>query len=84
MGIPGKRRPLLGASKIGTEHHMECHLEANERNCACTYPCKRRGKCCECVQYHRKQGELPGCFFPKSAEAGYDRSIANFIRCHGK
>jgi len=33
--------------------------------CTCTYPCSRHGKCCECVAYHRRSGEVPGCFFQK-------------------
>ena len=43
--------------------------------CTCTYPCSRRGKCCECVAYHSRAGEFPACFFSKEAEAGYDRSF---------
>ncbi len=39
-----------------------------------------KGKCRECVEYHRVNGELPGCFFSAAAERTYDRSIANFIR----
>ncbi len=57
---------------------MDC---SNERECACTYPsCPRRGNCCECVSYHREQGELPGCFFNPEYERTYDRSVANFIK----
>jgi len=52
---------------------MECKKETNA--CSCTYPCHRRGLCCECVAYHRKNGEVPGCFFTKEAERAYDRSI---------
>jgi len=60
----------------------ECdNRAANMKMCTCTYePCPRKGKCCECVSYHIKSGEVPGCFFSKKAEATYDRSIANFIR----
>jgi hypothetical protein len=55
-------------------------------NCTCTYePCPRKGKCCECITYHRQNGELPGCLFPKEAEHTYDRSISKFIQsCQGK
>lgn len=57
-----------------------CNVEKNKTGCTCTYePCVRKGICCECVSYHRKNGELPGCLFTKSAERTYDRSIANFI-----
>jgi hypothetical protein len=61
-------------------YEMECE---NTRECTCTYTsCTRRGKCCECVSYHRKNGELPGCFFTAEYEKTYDRSVANFIRMH--
>jgi hypothetical protein len=50
-------------------------------SCSCSYdPCSRKGLCCECVMYHRKKGELPGCFFTSEEEKTYDRSIENFIR----
>ncbi len=58
---------------------MECNIEANLSGCNCTYPCSRKGRCCECVAYHRKRGELPGCYFSKEAEATYDRSFENFL-----
>lgn len=54
---------------------MAC--EYNKINCTCTYPCSRHGKCCECVAYHRKSGEVPGCFFSRDGEKSYDRSIEN-------
>ncbi len=59
---------------------MECNLAANRKNCNCTYPCERKGKCCECVAYHRRRGELPACYFSKEAEATYDRSVEQYIR----
>jgi len=38
------------------------NLKANQARCACTYDaCERRGKCCECVQYHAQSGSLPAC-----------------------
>jgi len=44
---------------------MECKIEENKAQCSCSYePCSRKGKCCECVFYHRSKGEIPGCFFP--------------------
>ena len=62
---------------------MECAREKNMSICTCTYePCSRKGKCCECVYYHRKNGEIPACFFSKDAERTYDRSIAHFIATH--
>jgi len=65
---------------------MNCqNREANKTRCSCTYePCSRKGVCCDCVEYHRRNGELPGCFFDAAGEATYDRSVAHFIRRHGK
>ncbi len=63
---------------------MECKHESNKTECACTYPCHRRGLCCECVAYHRSHGELPGCFFPPEAEKTYNRSIAYFVKIHSR
>lgn len=48
----------------------------NRIPCTCTYPsCSRHGKCCECIDYHRRKGEAPGCLFTKEGEKTYDRSI---------
>jgi hypothetical protein len=35
--------------------------------------------CCDCLHYHRKNGELPACYFPKDIESTYDRSIEKFV-----
>lgn len=60
---------------------MECRESSNIRNCTCTYAsCSRRGICCECVAYHRRNDELPGCYFSKETEKTYDRSISRFIK----
>ncbi len=60
---------------------MDCKKAANSKNCACTYTsCDKRGVCCECLQYHLAQKQLPGCCFPSEAERTYDRSFANFAR----
>jgi len=60
---------------------MECKKNQNLSICTCTYePCSRKGICCECIAYHRQNGELPGCFFSKKGEKTYDRSIENFIK----
>ncbi|MBI5527124.1 MAG: hypothetical protein HY897_12385 [Deltaproteobacteria bacterium] len=60
---------------------MDCNVKKNTVQCTCTYePCPRKGKCCECVIYHRRSGEIPGCFFSRDAEATYDRSVGNFAR----
>lgn len=59
----------------------QCNLDKNKNVCTCTYePCSRKGACCECIAYHKKNGEVPGCLFPKAGEATYDRSVANFVR----
>ena len=59
---------------------MECSIDANRDKCTCTYePCERKGKCCDCIRYHRSLGELPGCLFPPDVERTYDRSIAKFV-----
>jgi hypothetical protein len=59
---------------------MECSIQKNTKICTCTYPgCSRKGRCCECVEFHRRSGELPGCFFSKKDEATYDRSISFFV-----
>lgn len=60
-------------------------MDKCNNKCACTYePCPRKGKCCECVAYHRSCSELPGCYFSKENEKTYDRSIDFFIRTHAK
>ncbi|HRU38796.1 MAG TPA: DUF6485 family protein [Candidatus Goldiibacteriota bacterium] len=61
---------------------MDClNFKNNMKSCNCTYePCSRKGKCCECVAYHRRSGELPACYFGPSAERSYDRSVENYIR----
>ncbi|NLG80719.1 MAG: hypothetical protein GX492_13005 [Firmicutes bacterium] len=64
---------------------MECNIKKNIETCTCTYePCHRKGKCCECIAFHRASGELPGCLFPPSVERTYDRSSRRFIACHSR
>jgi len=64
---------------------MECQEDKNKTNCGCTYePCSRKGMCCECLRYHFKMNELPGCLFPPEVERTYDRSIQRFIACYQK
>ena len=60
---------------------MECqNLEKNLSFCSCTYePCSRKGRCCECIQYHVTKRQLPACAFPPEAEKTYDRSFEKFI-----
>lgn len=61
---------------------MECKKNENiTHRCVCTYTsCAKRGVCCDCVAYHLKSRQVPGCFFPPSAEATYDRSFEHFAR----
>ncbi|MDD5686256.1 MAG: DUF6485 family protein [Elusimicrobia bacterium] len=62
-----------------------CNVDRNLKECKCTYnSCSRRGKCCECVAYHLKNSELPGCFFSKDLEKTYDRSIEKYITQYKK
>ena len=64
---------------------MKCdRYETNMRNCNCTYPCSKKGKCCECIAYHRAAGELPACYFSKEAEKTYDRSVESWLRSKGR
>jgi hypothetical protein len=60
---------------------MNCTNGNNLEFCSCTYSaCDKRGNCCQCVIYHNKRGELPGCFFSVEAEQSYDRSFENLQR----
>ena len=63
---------------------MDCKKNGNQTKCTCTYePCPRKGVCCDCVQYHLRNDEVPGCFFSPEAERTYDRSVGHFIRTRG-
>jgi len=58
------------------------NLQANLEHCNCTYePCSRKGRCCECLHYHRRMGELPACYFTPEVEKTYDRSIRRLVKC---
>ncbi|MBF0102802.1 MAG: cytosolic protein [Desulfobacterales bacterium] len=60
---------------------MECKQEKNLQRCTCSYEsCSRKGMCCDCIAYHLKQRQLPGCCFSKQAERTYDRSFEHFAR----
>jgi hypothetical protein len=60
---------------------VQCaNKKQNDSMCTCTYTgCSRHGVCCECLHYHRQNGELPACYFDAKTERTYDRSIENFI-----
>jgi len=61
---------------------MQCkNYEKNLQNCNCSYPgCPRKGKCCECLAYHREHGELPACYFTDEEERTWNRSIEYFVK----
>lgn len=63
---------------------MSCdNKQQNMEMCNCTYSgCPRMGKCCECLHYHRRMGQLPACYFNESQERTYDRSIRYFVKCN--
>ncbi|MFH1505855.1 MAG: DUF6485 family protein [archaeon] len=59
---------------------MACdRKQENMEFCNCTYSCSKKGKCCECLQSHLANKELPACCFPADAEKAYDRSFDKFI-----
>jgi hypothetical protein len=60
----------------------DCKSKSNQKICNCSYPCSKKGICCECLSYHKSRGEVPACFFPDDVEKTYDRSIDNFIRAY--
>jgi hypothetical protein len=57
----------------------ECRIESRAKSCNCSYPCGRKGLRCECVAYHRSSGELPACYFSKTAGRSYDRSVERYL-----
>ncbi len=60
---------------------MECNKERNLQSCNCTYkPCPREGVCCECLRYHKRMRQVPGCLFPDDVERTWDRSYETFAR----
>lgn len=64
---------------------MECNKEQNMVDCNCTYdPCSRKGICCQCIRYHKRMRQLPGCVFPDDVERTWDRSYETFARLVGE
>ncbi|WP_439647468.1 DUF6485 family protein [Brucepastera parasyntrophica] len=61
-----------------------CTATENAKNCNCTYPCSKKGICCECISYHRRSGELPACYFSPEEERSYDRSVSFYIQSRKK
>jgi hypothetical protein len=66
------------------EEMVECKIKDNKEKCNCTYPCDKKGICCECIEYHRVRGELPACYFEESVEKTYNRTIESFITNYKK
>ncbi len=63
----------------------KCKREEILKNCGCTYSgCSKKGKCCDCIAYHREMNQLPGCLFPLEAEKTYDRSIKYYCEVMSK
>jgi len=56
----------------------ECKKQTNLKNCNCTFPCSKKGICCDCLSYHLKNRELPACCFPKDIEKTGNRSFEKF------
>jgi len=64
---------------------MSCSNQIeNAKKCNCSYACSRKGKCCECIKYHRSSGELPACYFNAEFEQTYDRTINNYLKMQGR
>ena len=58
---------------------------SNSRKCPCSWTdCERHGRCCECLAYHLKGDQLPGCCFPAEVEKTGDRSIGRFIKSQSR
>ena len=61
----------------------KCDIDKNMKRCNCSYePCSRKGKCCDCLTYHWRMGQMPACMFPDDVERSYDRSIELFIKTY--
>jgi len=59
----------------------ECKVDQIKARCPCTYePCSHKGYCCDCIEYHLRMRELPGCVFPPEAERTFDRSFGYFAK----
>ena len=58
---------------------MSCQHNSSIQ-CNCTYSCSRHAKCCDCIEYHRRNKEFPACFFSTKMEATFDRTLSALIR----
>ena len=61
-GRPGGRSNVVRAWE-GDAVMADCPNAAqNKAGCKCqSTDCKRRGRCCECIRYHREKGNYPVC-----------------------
>ena len=76
---------IIAVVNLVGEDKMECNKQDNLAECTCSViKCKNRGICCQCVKHHRENGQIPGCFFPKSAELKHNRSIEYFVEVWSK
>ena len=58
---------------------MQCHREANLKNCPCTNDqCQIQGYCCDCLSEHLKFKQLPPCLFDEEFSLDMDLSFENF------
>jgi hypothetical protein len=79
------RRDTLRGEQVDNPPHgartMDCKQNDTRARCTCTYePCARKGKCCDCLDYHLRLRELPGCAFDARGERTYNRSFEHFAR----
>lgn len=68
--------------KMKGKFAMDCEKKSeNMERCTCSYSgCSRKGNCCDCLHYHLKMKQLPGCCFSSEAEKTYDRSFEAFAK----
>lgn len=71
--------------KRNRKHHLaKCNctqciiLEGGSATATAKMTCPLKGKCCDCVEYHRERKELPACYFTEEQEKTFDRTIANW------
>jgi len=60
---------------------MDCKKEMDKLECTCSsVSCTRRGVCCECLAYHRSNGEIPSCFFSVDANKTLEKNIESLMK----
>ena len=60
------------------EDFLACKKPKNKERCNCTFSCEKKGACCDCLEYHLKNRELPACCFPEDVEKIGNRSFEKF------